>query len=235
MLRKPGFSRVTQSAQTAEEAFTCRGPRDYYAGVLMAPFPVVTDQRQSTRAPLNLPVRLRWQGALGQTVEVTQTLDSSRSGLLFYRTQAMAVNTRVWVTCPYSPESRDPMPETPARVVRVKTTPGGGQLVALMFDAPSRPAPLAGGPNLRAATRLPLALPLNVRLDDLPWPEQAMTSDISDSGVSFLTPRVYHHGEVVRVSVAHGAWGRRGEAEARVVRVDPLPNSVEHRVALTVL
>ena len=197
--------------------------------------PVLTNQRRSARAPLNLPVRLRWQGALGQTIEVTQTLDSSRSGMLFYRSQAMAVSLRVWVTCPYSPESREALPETPARVVRVKTTPGGGQLVALMFDAPQRPAPVAGGHNLRASARLPLALPLSVRWDDLPWPEQTMTADISDSGVAFLTPRQYHDGEVVRVSVAHGAWARRGETEARVVRVDALADPVDQRVALTIL
>ena len=47
------------------------------------PTPAVKDLRTSSRVPLTLPIRLRWQGALGQTMEVTQTLDSSRGGLLF--------------------------------------------------------------------------------------------------------------------------------------------------------
>lgn len=199
----------------------------------MAQFPVVTDQRKSARVPLTLPVRLRWQGALGQTLEVTETLDSSRGGLLFFRTSALSVNARLWVTFPYSAESVEAQPEVPARVVRIKTTPGRGQLVAIEFLPLPRPEASAAVFNRRGTQRLPLALPMTVRFHEVPWPEHAMSRDISSYGVLFRTARQYSVGDVVCVSIPHGIWARRGEMEAHVVRVDSLSGSVEHGIALS--
>ena len=54
----------------------------------------VTDQRRATRAQLNLPVRIRWQAPLGPCIETAETLDVSRSGLLFYRTHGAPDETR---------------------------------------------------------------------------------------------------------------------------------------------
>lgn len=193
----------------------------------------VTELRKSTRVPLTLPIRLRWQGALGQIIEVTETLDSSRGGLLFFRTVALPVNTRLWVTFPYSAESTEAQPETAARVVRVKTTPGGGQIVAIEFEPP-KPRPLTNVAvfNRRSSQRMPLALPITVRFHEVPWPEHAMTQDVCTYGVSFRSPRQYTVGDILCVSIPHGLWARRGEMEGQVVRIDSLRDSHEQAVAL---
>ena len=196
---------------------------------------VVSEQRKSPRVQLNLPVRLRWQGALGHALEVTETLDVSRGGLLFYRTAPMPLNARVWVTYPYDAQNAAGQPETPAHVVRVKTTPGGGQLVAVEFEAPRRSVTSVGSFNRRVAPRTPMALPLSVRLPDVPWPEESMTVDLSDTGMLIRTPHQYAVGDVVRVALSYGTWARKGEFEARVVRVEPIGDSVEQRVALALV
>jgi hypothetical protein len=198
----------------------------------MAQISAVSEHRKSARVPLTLPVRVRWQGALGQTVEVTQTLDSSRTGLLFFRTQALAVNLRLWVTFPYAPDNPEAQPEIPARVARVKTTPGGGQLVAVEFEPQPRGVKPIAPFNRRDTQRMALALPMTVRFHEVPWPEQAMTQDVSTHGVLFRTARQYAVGDMLCVHIPHGIWARRGEMEARVVRVQPLSGSAEQHVAL---
>jgi len=196
------------------------------------PTPAVNDLRKSSRVPLTLPIRLRWHGAISQTIEITQTLDSSRGGLLFFRTEALPVNARLWVTFPYSAESHEAQPETPAHVVRVKTTPGGGQIVAIEFEKQMRPAPSQEVINRRSSQRMPLALPITVRFHEIPWPEHAMSQDVSTYGVSFRTPRQYSLGDIVCVAIPHGVWARRGEMEGQVVRIDSLSESTENAVAL---
>lgn len=192
----------------------------------------VTEQRRATRAQLNLPVRIRWQGPLGQSIEIAETLDVSRTGVLFYRTQPMHVAERLWVTYPFSKES-PAQPETPARVVRVKTTPGGGQLVALELKPLPRSTPAGLAASRRRTTRTAVALPLTIRPLNMPWGEEAMTLDVSDAGIRVTTTRQYQVGETVRVSLAAGRWAiAHGELPARIVRIDAVPDSVEHLVAL---
>lgn len=192
----------------------------------------VHDQRRSARVQLNIPVRLRWQSPLRQIIEVSESLDVSRTGLLFYRTQAMPVNSRLWVMHPYSPEVPGGQPETPARVVRVKTTPGGGQLVAVEFEFPRRGASSSAKHNRRKVERTTLALPLTVRRENVPWPEENMTHDVSQGGIAFRSPQQYSMGENVRVRVTYGPWAVAGELHARVVRLQSAPNSVEQIVSL---
>jgi hypothetical protein len=181
---------------------------------------------------LNLPVRIRWQAPLGQCMELAETLDVSRSGLLFYRTQPRPVAGRLWVVYPFSKDTPT-QPETPARVARVKTTPGGGQLVAVEFQPLPRPTVVPSPPGKRYAERTAVALPVSVRRSGLPWGEEAMSLDVSDSGILFTTPRTYQVGETVRVALAAGRWAAaQSEMTARVVRVEPVPDSVEHRVAV---
>ncbi len=194
----------------------------------------VTDQRRATRAQLNLPVRIRWQGPLGQSIELAETLDVSRSGLLFYRTQPRPVAARLWVVYPYARDSPT-QPETPARVVRIKTTPGSGQLVAVEFQPLPRPHVVASPPGQRYAPRTAVALPVSVRRMGLPWGEQAMSLDVSDSGILFTTAGQYQVGERVHVALAAGRWTvAQSELPARVVRVEPVPDSVENRVAVEI-
>jgi len=88
-------------------------------------------------------------------------------------------------------------------------------------------------PGKRYAERTAVALPIRVRRDGLPWGEEAMSLDVSDSGILFTTPRPYQVGEKVRVTLAAGRWAAaQSELTARVVRVDPVSDSVEHRIAV---
>ena len=41
------------------------------------------DLRKSPRARLHLPARIRWLGPLGMRLEITETIDVSREGLLY--------------------------------------------------------------------------------------------------------------------------------------------------------
>jgi len=165
-------------------------------------------------------------------MEIAETLDVSRTGLLFYRTEALAVAAKLWVAYPFSKES-PAQPETPGRVVRVKTTPGGGQLVAIEFKPLPRPSLVPKAASQRRMERTPVALPVTIRTSGVPWGEEAMTLDVSDGGLRITTVRLYYVGEVVRVNLAAGRWAAaQGELPARVVRVDAVPDSIEHVVAL---
>ena len=196
---------------------------------------LVDEQRRSARVPLNLPIRVRWQAPLRHTIEISQTLDVSRTGLLFYRQETCSLETRVWVTYPYSAEDSAAQPEIPARVVRVKSTPTGGHLVALHLEPQRRSVASVGKFNRRGGERSPVALPLRVRPAGAPWPEESMTVDVSEGGVLFRSARLYALGDCVRVTMAQGGWGTNAECDARVVRIEPEANSVEQRVALAFL
>ena len=196
---------------------------------------LVQDQRRSTRAPLNMPIRVRWPEPLRHLIEVSQTLDVSRTGLLFYRADPCPLQARVWVTYPYSAENPATQPEIPARVVRVKTTPTGGHLVALHLEPQRRSVASVGKFNRRGGERSHVALPLSVRPAGAPWPEEAMTVDISNGGVLFRTARLYALGDNVRIVMTQGGWASNTEMDARVVRIEPEANSVEQRVALAFL
>jgi hypothetical protein len=192
---------------------------------------------------LNLPVRLRWQTPLGHVTEVTETLDVSRGGLLFFRHEACPIHATLWVTFPYDqktdsvPKLRDAQPETLARVVRVKRTPSGGHLVAVRFETQQyspAPAPEASGPeNRRAHARVPMALPIQVRYAGSPWPEETMSADLSSEGVRFRTARTYLPGQPVELEVPHGRWAGR-KLLGHVLRTEPVPGSVEHYVAVRI-
>ncbi len=196
---------------------------------------VVTEQRRHARVQLNLPVRFRWLGGLGPVVEVTETLDVSRGGLLFCRSEPTQVNAKVWVTFPYQRNASTAQPETPARVVRVKNTPPSGHLVAVEFEVARRCPPPVVALERRGSERFPLALPIRVRPAGTPWPEEAMTIDVSEGGVLFRTTRLYAAGDTVHVALPYGRWAPAGEVLARVVRVESVPGEVELHVALAFL
>jgi hypothetical protein len=189
---------------------------------------LMKEQRRHPRAQLSLPVRLRWLSPLGQLTEVTETLDVGRGGLLVHRREPCCVGARVWVTFPFDPSLLLAQPETPARVVRVATTPAGGNLVALELEPP-RPSDAAGRTHTRFARerrrheRLRLVLPIRVRPADSPWPEETMTVDISDDGVLFCTTRLYAAGDAIYIALPPRSFGGRwispAELAARVVRI----------------
>ncbi len=186
-------------------------------------------QRRHPRVQLNLSVRLRWLSPLGQLIEVTETLDVGRGGLLVHRREPCRAGALVWVAFPFDPSLPLTQPETPARVVRVTTTPAGDNLVALELEAPKPKGAAAGQAYLsfarerRRHERLRLALPIRVRPADSPWPEETMTVDISDDGVLFCTTRLHTVGDTLYIALPPrsfgGQWASPAELPARVVRV----------------
>ena len=198
--------------------------------------PLVAEQRKYSRVQLNLPVRLRWRTPFGLTTEVSQTLDAGRGGLLIYRAQACEPGTTLWVMFPFDSEIRFSQPETPARVARVKSTPSGGNLVAIAFESlPQRHTEIPVRRTRRRSIRTRLALPMQVRLEGFPWTEETMTIDLSEDGVLFGTSRVYQVGDAIRVRLENGPWPGRSRSEeiaARIVRVSKLADTSEQRVAI---
>ena len=207
------------------------------------------DRREHHRALLRLPVRLRWNTPFGQKTELCQTLDISRGGLLVPCTEAHAPGVPLWVTFPYDAFARDGQPEMLAKVVRVAPGANGGNgkavgaakksangshpaAIALhfqpQFHAESNGNGHAKDRERRSAPRRPLAVPVRVRLEHVPWFEEAMTLDISAQGLRFLSSREYAIDANLRVSfepLASVPWPTGADVPARVVRVEPVPDS----------
>jgi PilZ domain len=76
------------------------------------------DSRQHRRVRMRLPARLRWTTPFGQKIELVETIDVSRSGLLVSTKEAHSGGTSVWVTFPYDASLGDGQPEVAARVIR---------------------------------------------------------------------------------------------------------------------
>jgi hypothetical protein len=103
---------------------------------------------------------------------------------------------------------------------------------ALRFEIAPRAASNGNGHQRelerRASPRRPLALPVRVRPEHVPWFEETMTLDISASGLRFLSSREYEPGQHLIVSFEPGAlspWPAGGEFRSLVVRIDPMPQS----------
>jgi hypothetical protein len=74
--------------------------------------------RVHRRVRMRLPARLRWSTPLGQKIEMVQTIDVSRGGLLVSTQDAHSSGTSVWVTFPFDASLGDGQPEVVAHVVR---------------------------------------------------------------------------------------------------------------------
>ena len=72
-----------------------------------------SERRVKDRARLSLTIRVRDTAG----VEITNTVDVSRTGVLFRSSKDYQIGQQVWVTVPYTPET--PPEETEARVVRI--------------------------------------------------------------------------------------------------------------------
>jgi hypothetical protein len=185
-----------------------------------------TEMRKHSRARLQLPARIRWHGPLGMRLEVTQTIDASREGLLIHRSQTCEVPARVWVAFPFDTAAGAvTQPETPARIVRVEEDPAGGSRVALRLQPPPRESLRPADRERRSSPRVPLALPIFVRPAGAPWPEESMTHNISRTGVRFETSHMYAAGETVLATVPWGEWSKAGEISGRVVRVEAMEDA----------
>jgi hypothetical protein len=206
------------------------------------------DRREHHRVQLRLPARLRWTTPLGQKTEVCQTVNASRGGLLVPSDTTHAPGVPVWVTFPYDPQLATRQPEVLARVARVdakgknmSTSSNGDSahspttIVGVSFDAAEPRSASAADreaaePERRHSVRRRIAFPLHVRPENIPWPEEAMTLDVSSRGVRFLSSRDHRPGQRVFVSFDPAAsplwldslWGTEREACAVVVRVEPI-------------
>jgi PilZ domain len=76
------------------------------------------DTRQRRRVRMRLPVRLRWTTPFGQKIELVNTIDVSRSGLLVSTKEPHSPGMTAWATFPYDASLFDGQPEIPVRVVR---------------------------------------------------------------------------------------------------------------------
>src|SRR5260370_23380245 len=76
------------------------------------------DSRRHRRVRMRLPARLRWTTPFGQKIELAETIDASRSGLLLSTRETHSCGTSVWVTFPYDASLRDGQPEVAAHGVR---------------------------------------------------------------------------------------------------------------------
>jgi hypothetical protein len=103
---------------------------------------------------------------------------------------------------------------------------------ALRFELAPRPGSNGNGHRRelerRSSARRPLALPVRVRPEHVPWFEETMTLDISAEGLRFLSSREYETGQYLLLAFEPGAlspWPAAAEFRSLVVRVDPVPQS----------
>lgn len=202
------------------------------------------DRREHHRAQLRLPVRIRWNTPFGQKTEICKTLDISRGGLLVPCLETHATGAPLWVTFPYDASLGDGQPEMMAKVVRAATPrngnghkPGGlesnGRAMALHFGSPERVPSNGNGHGFaqererRENPRRGLAVPVRVRPEHVPWFEEAMTLDISEHGLRFLSSREYQEGQRLLIDFERMMaipWPH-GETAARVLRIDTVTGS----------
>jgi hypothetical protein len=208
------------------------------------------DRREHHRAQLRLPVRIRWNTPFAQKTEVCRTLDISRGGLLVPCHEAHAPGVGLWVTFPYDTSLGDGQPEMLAKVVRVRPAHNGNGSASIDQDAnePAVALHFAFSPRTQAngnghakeqerrdSPRRPLALPVRVRPEHIPWFEEAMTMDVSAHGLRFLSSREYQEGDRLLLSfeaTASVPWPVASETSARVLRIESVPDSAALAVAI---
>ncbi len=201
------------------------------------------ERRRHPRALLSLPVRLRWLGPLGLESETLETLDAGRGGLLVASREPRREGMLVWATFPFDAGATGAEPETSAHIARAMTTPSGGYLAGIEFSDFSKPEHRAGvsqlsanaaarkqhsGPDRRRQSRNQLALLIRVRGGDPSWPDDAMTMDISRSGLQFCSLRVYELGEIVKFDFPRGPWNSSDGRRGRIARIANHP--IERRL-----
>lgn len=78
----------------------------------------------------------------------------------------------------------------------------------------------------RTSARRLVAVPIRVRLEHVPWFEEAMTMEASNEGLRFVSCRGYEPGQYLIVAFEDAVlspWPVAAEFRSLVVRVDPLP------------
>ncbi len=204
------------------------------------------DRREHRRVRMSLPVRLRCQ-----KIELCETFDASRNGLLVFTKAPHVTGVPLWVTFPYDASPPDGQPEILARVVRcgewleviratnarekVQAQSTSKQERSVKLDQPVQHAhSVSNGnghrrePERRRSPRRVLALPVRVRPGRVPWFEEAMAIDFSTHGMRFRSHREYQLGDHLNIAFADSAsapWPGSREFRTMVVRVAPVPDS----------
>jgi hypothetical protein len=184
--------------------------------------------REHRRVRMRLPARLRWTTPFGQKIELAQTVDVSRSGLLLFVKDSHASGVPLWVTFPYDTSLSEGQPELLARVIRcseLHATPATFAL-AIHFEGPGHAGSNGNlerrDPERRGSPRRMLAVPIRVRPEHVPWFEETMSLDFSPRGMRFRSHREYAEGELLRIALEDSSsttWPGGGEFRAKVVRV----------------
>ena len=194
-------------------------------------------RRIHPRVRLRLPARLRWSAPLGQKTEQCETINVSRGGLLLSCNDVPGEGHPLWVTFPFDPMASSAQPEALARVVRRAESPEeisasttARWKAALQFEATAHlQARRNGGWKANAsgngATNR-IALPIHVRPGHIPWPEEAMTVEVEQDKLKFLTNREYILGQRLLISFVSGGeapWGSESEWETQVTGIEMEP------------
>ncbi|HEX9761427.1 MAG TPA: PilZ domain-containing protein [Candidatus Acidoferrales bacterium] len=190
--------------------------------------------RQRGRVQVEIPARIRQIAPPRNAVELTNSLDVSRNGMLFRTRGRYDLHTVVWVTLNYRPGVTAEPIEFPATVVRIDRRDDGSAEIALRFHssrADSTPeasmpaAPPASPPTQsstrRERTRARIALPVRVRSQT--GVEETTTVDVSRNGVLFHSQSTYRVGERVDVIMPFRPGLDAEEMPARIVRVTHVP------------
>lgn len=183
--------------------------------------------REHHRVRIRLPARLRWTTPFGQKIELSETMDVSRSGLLLSSRELHAPGVPLWVTFPYDHSVPEGQPEVLARVVRCgeSSLAPGTFALAIHFERSARSSNghrAPRDPERRGSPRRSLAVPIRVRPENVPWFEETMSLDFSPRGMRFRSHREYAAGELLRIALEDASstsWHGSGEFRAKVVRV----------------
>jgi hypothetical protein len=131
------------------------------------------DSRKHRRVPMRLPARLRWSTPFGQKIELCQTINVSRGGLLVFLREAHSAGVPLWITFPFDASLSDGQPETLASVVRCEQAIAGTpmknvarktQLQDPKEQMPSAESGQAASP--RANGRAPRTFAVAIRLEE---------------------------------------------------------------------
>src|SRR6266566_3239585 len=208
--------------------------------------------RQHRRVRMRLRARLRWTTPLGQKIELAETRNVSRGGLLVSSREFHAAGVEFWVTFPFDPSLGDGQPELLARVVRCDRSHEGGHHTAAAAEKTSSEAPFIlalhflgpaharsngnrPGRERRSSPRRLLAVPIRVRPEQVPWFEETMSLDFSPRGLRFRSHREYAEGEVLRITFENHSpalWPGSVEFRAKVVRLFPAADGARLDVAV---
>jgi len=149
---------------------------------------------------MRLPVRSRWPAPFGQKIELAETRDVSRGGLLGSGRETHAPRVPLRVIFPQDASPPNGQREVLARVARGREWNAAqpGCAVAIHFEGAERSS--ANGnrarrdPERRSSRRRLLAVPIRAPLEHVRWFQETMSLDFSPRGMRFRSQREHSTG-----------------------------------------